>query len=59
MIVITPVADHALLWDALDKLIAQGKGTDFDAVHEFAGKEMADPTIRTQRQRHKAFHAKA
>lgn len=47
------------VWDALDKLIEDGKNTTFEAVRELAGKEMADATIRTQRQRHKTFHAKA
>jgi hypothetical protein len=46
----------AKVWAALDKLRAKGDDTSFDAVRALAGKEMADATIRTQRQRWNAFH---
>lgn len=57
---ITRPADGTLcakVWDALDKLKAGGKDLTFDAVRELAGKEMADATIRTQRQRWNKFNA--
>jgi hypothetical protein len=44
------------VWDALDKLRAEGKDATFEAVRELAGSEMADATIRTQRQRHREFN---
>jgi len=44
------------VWDAIDTLIKQGKKITLEAVRELAGDKMADATIRTQRQRHKAFH---
>ena len=46
----------ARVWQALDKLRAKNADTTFDAVRELAGKEMADATIRTQRQRYNEFH---
>jgi hypothetical protein len=46
----------AKVWEALDRLTKTGKDITFEAVRELAGKEMADATIRTQRQRHREFH---
>jgi hypothetical protein len=44
------------VWEALDKLKADGKDATFEAVRELAGKGMADATIRTQRQRWNTFN---
>src|SRR5688572_18969485 len=44
------------VWDALDTLRTKGLDATFQAVRELAGSEMADATIRTQRQRHREFH---
>jgi len=44
------------VWDVLDKLHAKGEELTFETVRERAGKEMADATIRTQRQRWNEFH---
>lgn len=46
----------AKVWAALDKLHAASEDTTFDAVRELAGKDMADATIRTQRQRWNEYH---
>jgi len=46
----------AKVWDALDKLKADGKELTFEAVRELAGKTMADATVRTQRQRWNVFN---
>jgi hypothetical protein len=46
----------ARVWSSLDKLKADGKELTFEAVRELAGKEMADATIRTQRQRWNVFN---
>lgn len=44
------------VWDALDKLRTDGKDATFEAVRELAGSDMADATIRTQRQRWREFN---
>ena len=44
------------VWDVLDALRAKSQETTFDAVRELAGSEMADATIRTQRQRWREFN---
>lgn len=44
------------VWAALDKLRAEGKDATFEAVRELAGSDMADATIRTQRQRWREFN---
>lgn len=46
----------AKVWAALDKLHATSEDTTFDAVRALAGKDMADATIRTQRQRWNEYH---
>jgi hypothetical protein len=46
----------ARVWEVLDKLHAKGEELSFETVRERAGKEMADATIRTQRQRWNEFH---
>lgn len=46
----------AKVWAALDALRAEGKDATFEAVRELAGSEMADATIRTQRQRWREFN---
>lgn len=46
----------AKVWSALDKLRAKDEDTTFDAVRALAGKDMADATIRTQRQRWNEYH---
>jgi hypothetical protein len=44
------------VWAALDKLRAKGEDATFGNVRLLSGKEMADATIRTQRQRWNEFH---
>lgn len=46
----------AKVWAALDALRADGKDATFEAVRELAGSDMADATIRTQRQRWREFN---
>ena len=43
-------------FDTLDALRAEGKDATFEAVRELAGGDMADATIRTQRQRWREFN---
>ena len=42
------------VWDACDKL---GKDVTFEALRELVDNNVADATIRTQRQRHKVFNS--
>jgi glutamine synthetase len=54
-----PGADNKCgqVWAACDKLKADEKDISFEALREALDKEIADATIRTQRQRWKTFHA--
>jgi hypothetical protein len=45
----------ARVWQALDKLHAEGTEITIEAVRAIAGTEMADATVRTQRQRWRTF----
>jgi len=45
------------VWSACDALKEEGKELTFDALRLLVPAETSDATIRTQRQRHRKFHA--